>query len=482
MKQDIKYGNIIIPIIYIIFLIFFIFKMIFYSSYVGRFPDETAHISYIAYLEQTNKIIPEFKEMNILYPEITNQSLMDSNKYKGTYIFTNQTNYLGHPPLYYQIMRLSGGVSVHDGQITIDINRLRYFNMLIAIIAMLLIFYIGYTRIKKNPVYHFLYATICVCVPMLSYVCAGVNNDTLSLVGVTLFTLGLIRFIENKRNYNTYILIGCGIFIAFFSKLTAGLIVTIALVLIILLVLIKEKKFKSFFNKNSLILLPFCTIILIYNLFVYIQIGSIIPTLNQLDPIGFQNSGFYIRPISRIHYSFFEYFNYFLNSFMLSWTGIVSHISLIKNGYFFSINKIGLFLLWIIPFLLIFNIKKLTRENFNVLAPLVIFISIIITALIQFFRAYYEFIKISGYGGGTQSRYYDCGICAIALAVVFVFSELNNTKNTRNLNYYSLVNVRHNHISKIKININHATCLVLSIIIIYEDFIYFLMYFHQYLN
>lgn len=72
--------------------------MLYYSSYVGRFPDETPHISYIAHLEQTNKIIPNFKEMTILKPIVAlNSSTIESNQYKGTYEFTNSTSYLGHP-------------------------------------------------------------------------------------------------------------------------------------------------------------------------------------------------------------------------------------------------------------------------------------------------------------------------------------------------------------------------------------------------
>ena len=42
--------------------------MLFYADYVGNFPDEMAHISYIAYLEQVQTAIPEYKDMKILVP------------------------------------------------------------------------------------------------------------------------------------------------------------------------------------------------------------------------------------------------------------------------------------------------------------------------------------------------------------------------------------------------------------------------------
>lgn len=111
-------------------------------------------------------------------------------------------------------MRLSGGVKIQNRLVTIDINRLRYFNMMIAVFAMLLIFYIGFTRINKVPVFHLLFATICVCVPMLSYVCAGVNNIFCLLIGsiicfynmwdtlnITLCFRGLVLYLPLLYNF-----------------------------------------------------------------------------------------------------------------------------------------------------------------------------------------------------------------------------------------------------------------------------------------
>lgn len=209
-------NNVVIIAVYFVMLLFFIFKMTYYAQYVGRFPDESAHIAYIAYLESTNKLIPEFADMRTL-KQITVQGGTAATaaknadiNYSGKWAFSSSVNYLGHPPLYYQIMRLSGGVKVENGNITVDAARLRCFNMMLASLAMLLIFYIGYSSIGKNPAFHLLYAAICVSVPMLAYVCAGVNNDTLSIIGAAVFLLGLLRFSEGKRNLPTYMLISAG--------------------------------------------------------------------------------------------------------------------------------------------------------------------------------------------------------------------------------------------------------------------------------
>ena len=47
-------------LIYAAVFIYSVGQVLFYMQYVGHTPDESAHISYIAYLLQTGKIIPIF--------------------------------------------------------------------------------------------------------------------------------------------------------------------------------------------------------------------------------------------------------------------------------------------------------------------------------------------------------------------------------------------------------------------------------------
>ena len=63
-------------------------QVIFYMMYVGNTPDEAAHVSYIAYLMQTGKIIPDFSQMQMLSISGFTAAFVD-----GT------VNQLGHPPL-----------------------------------------------------------------------------------------------------------------------------------------------------------------------------------------------------------------------------------------------------------------------------------------------------------------------------------------------------------------------------------------------
>lgn len=477
-KNNISYF---IIFIYLLAFLFFGFKMLFYSEYVGRFPDENAHVSYIAYLEKSHKIIPDFKNMTIL------QETKSIDSTTSEYTFVNALNYLGHPPLYYQIMRLSGAVNINNDSVIVNIVRLRHFNMLLSLLAIILILYIGYTRIGKNPLLHCLYAVIVISVPMLSYDSAGINNDNLAFVGLSVFIFGLLRFSEKNRNFLTYFIISLGVFISFMSKLTTGIVVFISLFLYIALLIIKEKNLWFLICKKALITLPIYIFTIMYYIIVYFQIGTMMPTYKVLDPEGYYASIFYVAVENRIHMDFGEYILYFGKNFLRTWTGIASHVSLIKQDSFFSINNIGLLALLIIPVILIFQIKKSIKRSSTVLVLISVYLAIVLSIMIQCLRAYGEFTNVSGYLGGFQSRYYLCGISVIALAIVEVIHNClkNEEENSEiNLNFKSDVVIRHHRtkkVSKLKRLIVYSICLFFIFLLLYEDFIYFLINFKEYL-
>ena len=171
-KEKYVNKNMIVVSIYLLLSIFFMYKVNYYNDNVGKFPDEGAHISYIAYLEAEDKIIPDFREMELL--KINN---IDSEKTYGT--FNDDTiNYLGHPPLYYNILRFTGAITVNDGSVSINMGLLRTVTHIISYLALFLAFYIGYTRIKRVMT-HILYGSIVVSIPMLAYSSAGISNDSL---------------------------------------------------------------------------------------------------------------------------------------------------------------------------------------------------------------------------------------------------------------------------------------------------------------
>ena len=200
----------IIIIIYLIALIIFNIKVDKYQEVIEEFPDESAHIAYIAYLEETGKLIPEFENMQ----EMKGLAKVEVNEFEeGT------TNHLGHPPLYYHIMKLFNIVQVEDGKITYDLELLRTISQVISNIALILAFAIGHSKLKSIFA-NFVYAMFIVTVPLLSYISGAVQNDVISFLGVNIYILGMMRLVDNKRNYMTYFLIAIGTFICLLNKLT----------------------------------------------------------------------------------------------------------------------------------------------------------------------------------------------------------------------------------------------------------------------
>lgn len=210
IKKLIKNKKTIIIIIYIIATVIFNIKINYYQETINEFPDESSHIAYIAYLEETKKIIPEFENMQ----EMKENAKTEINEFEeGT------TNHLGHPPLYYHIMKLFHVVQVEDGKITYNLDMLRTISQVISNIALILAFVIGYSKLKSIFA-NLVYAMFIVTIPLLSYISGAVQNDVISFLGVNIYILGMMKLVEKKRNYATYFLIAIGTFICLLNKLT----------------------------------------------------------------------------------------------------------------------------------------------------------------------------------------------------------------------------------------------------------------------
>ena len=473
MQSDFRKNRVIIGI-YGLLLLFFIGKMIFYSLYVGRFPDEMEHISYIAYLETEHRLIPDFADMKILIREgRTDTALNQSNDFSGRFEFGSRVNYLGHPPLYYQFMRLAAGVQINGGTVTIHIVRLHVLSMLLAAAAMLLIFRIGYTRIGPRPLLHLLYGAICVSVPMLAYDGAGINNDTLAMLAVPLFLLGLLRFSEKRRNFATYLLIAAGVTTALMAKLTAGIIVCAALMIFCCWTICRERSARFLLSRGFLLTLPVYALAAAYYAAVFRQTGSIQPTLRLLSPEQFYASTFYVTPDQRRPYGFFAYVHYFFYAMSVSWTGIFSHVRYVKNSPPFFPDTVALMSLWVLPPVFLLG-RRRDGDRDRRRALLAMTAGIFLTVAVQCVRGYQEFRNISGYLGGSSSRYYLCVIPVFALAMTLPFRETGRCG--AGPPHFRLPRRRlFPHLSAgAALNLY---CVSFSLLLAYEDFAYFLLRF-----
>lgn len=454
---------------------FFVAKALFYANYVGRFPDELNHISYIAFLEKTHALIPDFKSMTGLVL----QHGAGGDTYQGQYVFGTAVNQLGHPPLYYQIMRLSGGVVLQGGTVVIHIVRLRLFSLALASLGLLLAFYIGWSRIARLPALHLLYAALCVSVPMFAYVSASVNNDTMSYISVNIYLLGVLRFSERRTNGWTYLLVSLGITMSLLSKMTAGLVVAGSFVLYLLYLRVFSKDLHFFRRRAFWATVPVYLACALYFIAVKRQTGSFQPTLRGLNLQQFQASGFYVDPAHRMRMDFQAYAIYFFKNFALTWSGIASYVSLLKGDRLWSLNQIGLLLFAVLPLLSLLWRPYAPDARRRASAALSIYFSLLAVLLIQFFRAYWEFEYISGYSGGYQSRYYLCAVPALALCIVWGVQGLHLRLTVRHA-------LRHPGAEGKAVRPAGNTavqlaCVAFTGLLVYEDMIYFLIHFDDYL-
>ncbi|MCC8101913.1 MAG: DUF2142 domain-containing protein, partial [Clostridiales bacterium] len=298
--------------VYAFLFLYALLQMTYYENYVGRTPDEMQHISYIAYLEEKDVLIPDFTEMTYgtLFSE--NSAMDDVWRLDWT---NEAVNYLGHPPLYYQIMRLANAISFESyGTVcVVRIDRLRRFSMAIAALALLLIFYIGFTRLEhRNPCLHLLYGMITTSVPMMLYGAGGISNDTLALLTVTIYFLGILRFVEQKRDWKTYLLIAVGVTATMLTKTTAGLMTALASVVVIVVCLLREKSWKRLFHRSFFATLPVYLPAVFYFLYIYKLYGTFQPSLADfVSEEYFRNSSFYVQEEERAVMTLYQYFLYY---------------------------------------------------------------------------------------------------------------------------------------------------------------------------
>lgn len=451
----------LILVIYVFVLVFSVGKAVFYAEKVGNTPDEETHIAYVAYLEETGEWIPTYESMCMMQVISSDTETLHARFAEGT------VNNLRHPPLYYHLIRMSNGITFdEDGTFTVDLDRVRGVSMAIATAALVLILYIGYTRLKKIPLIHLLYGMIVTGVPMMMYGISGVNNDTFTLLTISVFFLGILRFSEKKRSFFTYLLIALGVSLTLLTKMTAGIIVVIAALIVVVVTLIREKCWKELLSWQFLTTLPLYLIVAAFYLYEYAQYGSFQPSLHALNEAYAYSTGFYPPVETRTVQSLMEYIGYFFDRFIQSWWGIASHISLMKPDHYAFLETAALSMLWLFP--LLFIPKSIRRNQAYTKSVLALYVGAVVTIVMQFVNGYTGLLE-RGYLGGFQSRYYLCVIVmfafSAALMVQKVFVEIPREDR------WALV------VRRVTVC---ATVFFIGLLA-YEDFIYFLLHYTTYL-
>ena len=445
--------------VYCLFLLLLLFKMLYYAYETQGFLDEDAHVGYVIYLEESKKIIPDYPKMHQYY-------LIKSD---GTYNYYQEAedtiNYLGHPPLYYHLMRLIANVQNENGYIKVNIFAMRVANMVLIIVSFMILYYVCFTRfLRKNAgiFVHIIIGAASLAVPMIAYVGAGVSNDNLSFLGMVLLFVGILRYYEKRVNLVTYGLVGIGFMISILTKLTVGEMAVIVLILVFCFDLFRKKGLKIFLNKFFAITSIFYIIPIIYFLIIYFRYHAFQPSLQILNYDYYKTTGFYVEQNARVSFSFWEYLKYYWKNFIYTWVAIYG-----PNDWTYKYES---YIGWIGPLMvIIFPIIQMIRcfvyKSSKRGLYLTFFGGALFTAITQFVLAYRTYLE-AGYSGGYQARYYLCLIPFLVYGSGELWCDLE--KN------YSSILKRKKSVQACKMIISVAICILL----IYGDFLYFLLHYN----
>ncbi|MFT8531855.1 hypothetical protein [Bifidobacterium aquikefiri] len=407
---------------YLIMLCYSCMQFLIYSKYVNGFPDELAHISYIAYLRKFGTLVPNFAQMKVY----ALGSAPDSFDISHAQSF----NYLGHPPLYYQIMKLLNGVTIKGNIASFNISQMRLESFCIAMLGVGILFYIGLTRLPKIPLLHLLYGLLIISPPNLIYCVSGVTNDSLTILTVAISLLGFIRFSEKRYSVFTYSLIALGIVTSLLTKLTAGLIVSSSAICILAYSLFKEKGITKICSWKFLITIPLYVPIVLYFGYLHVKYHTIQPNFASLAYHEYVHSGWYTPIGQRPEMGVWGFLTTYISNFVNTWYNLAGATATGRaaDWPFFSLDRIGIVLILLIPFILFFVKAKDRRKKYLQFGIL----GIVVALLIQL-QGTYSSVMQNGRFGGYSSRYYLCGVGILALAVMWIFCQYFTNNSGMNL-------------------------------------------------
>jgi hypothetical protein len=172
--------------------------------------DEVAHASYVAHIQASGQAWPALEQMRLLDP--------------NTFQFTGSTNYLNHPPLFYDLLAVLGPKLEGHPQALLVFRLIDVAAVAIGFAALL---GLGLAARLSRPQFY-AYAVPLACIPVLVPLAGSVNNDDLAFVGGALALLGAWQLLVTSRAIWLALALA-GVIVAAFAKLT-GLLLTATMV------------------------------------------------------------------------------------------------------------------------------------------------------------------------------------------------------------------------------------------------------------
>jgi hypothetical protein len=181
---------------------------------VTRGFDEVAHASYVAHLQRDAAVWPTLETMRMLDPT--------------SFRFTNEANYLNHPPPFYALLaRLGPKLEGHPGALLAH----RFVNIVLAAIGLAAALAIGLAaRLRRDELYA--YAVPLACIPVLAPLAGAINNDNVAFAGGAILTFAAWQLVAGRRSEWLWIALA-GMIAAAWGKLT-GLMLAGGMVAVLL--------------------------------------------------------------------------------------------------------------------------------------------------------------------------------------------------------------------------------------------------------
>ena len=269
-------------------------------------PDEGPHVSFIMYLNDHHRVIPD-REHRFLYD----------------FYGTEQTrlNHLSHPAFYYNLC----AAFVPDTAVRIaqHLQLLRLLNLLLALAGAGAFLWIVCREDLPLPL-HLYYAAALASVPMLAFLAGSVNNDNLVLLAGALAVGGAMDFLDDPPRRRGLVLLGLGAALGLMTKLTAGLHVLLFLGLVFA-ERIRRDRSLAFCRgwaaaATAVLLLVPATV---YAAF-YLHYHCLTPTF------GWLQGARPVPPTDPMNAA--QYALHFLRLCSLTWTGFYTHASVLKRS------------------------------------------------------------------------------------------------------------------------------------------------------